>query len=63
MRDRLQNDKDCSDGDAALTSLPAWRYMEFCGQVDVTLEDGKAWVVCVLAPIHFVRHLMQYPYW
>ena len=63
MRDRLQNEKDWPDEDAVLTSLPGWRYMGFCGQIDVMLEDGTAWVVCVLAPIHFVRHLMRHPYW
>ena len=63
MRDRLQNEKEWPADAAVLTSLPAWRYMGFCGQIDVMLAGGASWVVCVLAPIHFVRHLMRYPYW
>ena len=63
MRDRLVCEKDWPAEDAATISLPEWRYMGFCGQIDVTLEDGASWVVCVLAPIHFVRHLMRFPYW
>lgn len=38
-----------------------WRFDGFCAQIRVTLEDGIPWYVTVLAPAHFVHHVMYYP--
>ncbi|HRK37432.1 MAG TPA: hypothetical protein PK347_03515 [Burkholderiaceae bacterium] len=42
---------------------PEWRYEGFYGQLRVTLEDGTPWLVTVLAPLHFVRHLANSAQW
>lgn len=38
-----------------------WRFDGFCAQIRVILEDGTPWYVAVLAPAHFLHHLMYYP--
>lgn len=40
---------------------PSWRFDGFCAQIRVILEDGTPWYVTVLAPAHFVHHVMYYP--
>ena len=42
---------------------PEWRYEGFYGQLRVTLEDSTPWLVTVLAPLHFVRHLVKSAQW
>lgn len=42
-----------------LTTFPQWRYVGFGGQIRVTLESGEDWYVTVLAPLHFLRHLVR----
>lgn len=63
IRDRLLDEYDRPHDGAENRPLPDSRYLGFCGQIGVTLEDGSPWIVCVLAPQHFVQHMMCYPQW
>jgi hypothetical protein len=63
IRDRLLDEYDRPHDGVENQPLPDWRYMGFCGQIGVALEDGSPWIVCVLAPQHFIRRMMFYPQW
>jgi hypothetical protein len=62
IRDRMEDVGGLPAGEnlgRELTAFPNWRYEGFCGQIRVTLEDGQEWFVTVLAPLHFLRHLVR----
>lgn len=62
IRDRLEDVGGRPAGVPVKTepaTCPEWRYEGFCGQVRVTLESGEDWSVTVLAPLHFLRHLVR----
>lgn len=62
IRDRIEDEGGRPAGTPVkreLTTYPAWRYEGFCGQIRVTLESGEDWFVTVLAPLHFLRHLVR----
>ena len=63
MHDRLEDEYGRRQENADKLAFPEWRFEGFCGQIRVTLEDGVPWSVAVLAPSHFIRHMMTYEKW
>ncbi len=67
IRDRMDDQRGLPGGNStsAAQSLPfpQWRYEGFVGQLRVHGLADVPWLVCVLAPLHFLRRLHYYRGW